>query len=90
MSIIKLETVYHLLDVMNDNSNQHKEYFNNPSKRYTNIGILEERWADAREEFIKLINPNEKHLWKTSSENSTYPIWYELDLKYIENLLSKK
>lgn len=75
---------------MNDNSTQHNEYFRNSSKAHTNISILEERWADAKEEFIKLINPNEKYLWKTSSETMKDPLWYDLDLKYIENLLNKK
>lgn len=75
---------------MNDNSTQHNEYFRNSSKAHTNISILEERWADAKEEFIKLINPNEKYLWKTSSETMKDPLWYDLELKYIENLLNKK
>lgn len=47
-------------------------------------------WAESRKEFLKLINPYEKCLWKTSYDSSYIPIWAELDLKYVYNLLNKR
>lgn len=90
LSKLKLESAYHLLESINDNSKQYREYFDNPKKKHTNIGIIEEKLAVDKGKFIKLINPNEMHLWKTSSDVMKNPLWYDLDLKYIENLLNIK
>lgn len=47
-------------------------------------------WWEAREKFLKLINPNRKYLWKNGKENSSAPVWEELDMKYIKNLLNRR
>lgn len=49
-----------------------------------------DREREEERNFLKLINPNGKKLWMINDEYWENPLWYDLDLQYIKNLLNRR
>ena len=49
-----------------------------------------EAWCEASDELVAFINPTRKKLWMVNDEYSDKPLWYDLDLQYIKNLLNRR
>lgn len=47
-------------------------------------------WHEEKEKFLALINPNGRYLWKDISNSMNDPLWYDLDWKYVKNLLHRR
>lgn len=85
LSTQTLRQVYKLLNNM--------IYYRPPANGKTFVPLDKESckvWSEEREKLLALINPNGRYLWKDISDGMNAPLWEELDLKYVKNLLNRR
>lgn len=90
LSTQTLIEAYHLLVDLNQWKESLRDYEHNRTVIPGEKVRLEGKWFEARQKFTDFINPNDKYLWKTDTENMKAPLWIDLDIKYVYQLLNKR